>query len=323
MIRVSTTAAALLAAIEAHRPGWVARAEARTEALAAGAVDPEFPSLWSETKDVYMKLQHLKCAYCEKELEDQPIEHDVEHYRPKREIVRWVVPRALARQGIVVKQPKHGSEPGYRLLAYSPFNYAASCKTCNSILKRNYFPIAGTRNATARDPAAMAGERPFLLYPIGDTDDDPEDMIEFAGLSPQVKGTGFRRQRALVTIWLFDLNGKWRQKDRAMEIMRYFLALERMGRSPRQDRPIFRKDRPVHDFAAPSTRQLPAVVPAPLRLGSGRRGTGFPRVYAAGKELLALKDRCFVRDEAQAIGYTLEQVRNWQPPAMPARGGKR
>ena len=40
MIRVSTTAAALLAAIEAHRPGWVARAEARTEALAAGESIP-------------------------------------------------------------------------------------------------------------------------------------------------------------------------------------------------------------------------------------------------------------------------------------------
>ena len=169
----------------------------------------------------------------------------------------------------------------------------------------------------------MAGERPFLLYPIGDTDDDPEDMIEFAGLSPQVKGTGFRRQRALVTIWLFDLNGKWRQKDRAMEIMRYFLALERMGRSPR-DKIARSSERIVQYMTSPrSTRQLPAVVPAPLRLGSGRRGTGFPRVYAAGKELLALKDRCFVRDEAQAIGYTLEQVRNWQPPAMPARGGKR
>ena len=79
----------------------------------------------------------------------------------------------------------------------------------------------------------MAGERPFLLYPIGDTDDDPEDLIEFAGLSPQAKGAGFRRQRALVTIWLFELNRQWLQKDRAMEISRYFLALEGAGRSPR------------------------------------------------------------------------------------------
>jgi hypothetical protein len=233
MIRVSTTAAALLAAIEAHRPGWSARAEARTKALAAGRGDPEFPSLWSEIKAVYIALQHGKCVYCEKELEDQPIEHDVEHFRPKADVARWVVPRALAGRGIVVAQPSGGREPGYRLLAYHPLNYAASCKTCNSILKRNYFPIAGTRDSAARDPAAMAGERPFLLYPIGDIDDDPEDLIEFAGLSPQAKGTGFGRRRALVTIWLFDLNRKWLRKDRALEIMRYFLALERAQRSPR------------------------------------------------------------------------------------------
>jgi hypothetical protein len=233
MIRVATAAAALLAAIEAHRPGWLERAEARTEALASGEADPEFPSLWAEIKEVYIRLQRSKCVYCEKELEDQPIEHDIEHYRPKKEVARWVVPRALARQGIVVKQPSRGGELGYRLLAYHPLNYAASCKTCNSILKRNFFPIADRRDHACRDPLAMAGERPFLLYPIGDTDDDPEDLIEFAGLSPQVKGTGFRRQRALVTICLFDLNRKPLQKDRAMEIMRYFLALERARRTPR------------------------------------------------------------------------------------------
>jgi hypothetical protein len=253
MIRVSTTAAALLAAIEAHRPGWSVRAEARTEALAASRADPEFLSLWSEIKAVYIGLQHAKCAYCEKELEDQPIEHDVEHYRPKKEVARWVVPRALARQGIAVAQPARGGEPGYRLLAYHPLNYAASCKTCNSILKRNYFPIAGTRDPAGRDPAAMAGERPFLVYPIGDIDDDPEDLIEFAGLSPQAKGTRFRRQRALVTIWLFDLNRKWLRKDRALEVMRYFLALERTQRSPR-DRIARDSEKIVRYLSSPRAR---------------------------------------------------------------------
>ena len=50
MIRVSTTAAALLAAMEAHQAGWLARAEARTEALATGKADPEFPSLWPRSR---------------------------------------------------------------------------------------------------------------------------------------------------------------------------------------------------------------------------------------------------------------------------------
>jgi hypothetical protein len=251
MIRVTTTAAALLAAIEAHRPGWLARAEAITDALASGEADPEFTSPWSEIKGVYIGLQHSKCVYCEKELEDQRIEHDVEHYRPKGKVVRWVVPKVLARQGIVVNQPSRGSEPGYPLLAYNPFNYAAACKTCNTILKHNYFPIAGTRDSTACNPAAMAGERPFLPYPIGDTDDDPEDLIEFAGLSPQAKGTGFRRQRALVTIWLFDLNRKWLQKDRAKAIMAYFLALQIAGRKPR-DKLARDAEKVVRQMGSPS-----------------------------------------------------------------------
>jgi hypothetical protein len=233
MIRVSTTAAALLAAIEAHRPGWAARARARTDAIASSGADPEFPSLWAEIKEIFIKLQCSKCIYCEKELEDRPIEQDVEHYRPKKIVARWTVPRSLAGEGILVRQLTRGSEPGYRLLAYNPLNYAASCKTCNSILKQNYFPIAGVRDYASRDPMAMTGERPFLLYPIGDADDDPQDLIEFAGLSPQPKGTGFRRQRALVTIWIFQLNRKWLQKDRALEIMRYYLALERCARPPR------------------------------------------------------------------------------------------
>ena len=259
MIRVSTTAAALLAAIEAHRPGWLARAEARTEILAAGGADPEFPSLWAEIKTVFIGLQHSKCVYCEKELEDQPIEHDVEHYRPKGKVARWAVPKALARQRIVVKQPARGSEPGYPLLAYHPLNYAASCKTCNSILKRSYFPIAGVRDPASRDPAAMAGERPFLLYPIGDTDDDPEDLIEFAGLSPQAKGAGFRRQRALVTIWLFELNRQWLQKDRAMEISRYFLALELARGDRPETRSLETPRRVIQYMDSPSALDMPTA----------------------------------------------------------------
>ena len=32
--------------------------------------------------------------------------------------------------------------------------------------------------------------------------------------------------------------------------------------------------------------------------------------------------RDFVRDEARAIGYTVEWIRAWRPPARPARGKK-
>ncbi len=54
----------------------------------------------------------------------------------------------------------------------------------------------------------MKGEKAYLIYPISDVDeDDPEDLIEFYGLSPQAKlSTGFGRKRALVTIELFQLD---------------------------------------------------------------------------------------------------------------------
>src|SRR5205085_1488503 len=87
---------------------------------------------------------------------------------------------------------------------------------------------------------------PFLVYPIGDLDDDPEDLIEFAGLSPQPKASGFHRQRGLATIWIFRLNRKWLQKDRALEILRLYLALERSGRLPRDA--VARKAEKVVEF---------------------------------------------------------------------------
>ena len=120
-------------------------------------------------------------------------------FGPKKKVARWPVPASLARQGVVVQQPARGHEPGYTFLAYHPLNYAAACKTCNSILKKNYFPIAGTRDTSnSREPAAIAGERPYLLYPIGNLDADPEDLIEFAGLSAQAKASG-----------IDDVQGPW------------------------------------------------------------------------------------------------------------------
>jgi hypothetical protein len=59
-----------------------------------------------------------------------------------------------------------------------------ACKTCNSTLKKNHFPIEGTRDSASTDPAQMSDEKALLIYPIGATDDDPEQLIEFEGLSP-------------------------------------------------------------------------------------------------------------------------------------------
>src|SRR5262249_1945903 len=147
-----------------------------------GEDEPEFQNEWSDIKPAYIDLQFSKCGFCEKPLEGK-IEQDVEHFRPKGAVVAWPVPKALAAEieaaGFPVTQPKAGTK-GYKSLAYPPLNYVTACKTCNSIRKKNYFPIAGRRRLGGRDPAALGDEQPYLMYPLSDIDVDPEDLIEFS-----------------------------------------------------------------------------------------------------------------------------------------------
>ena len=216
--------------IEDEKPGWLARANKQTIALSAGTGRTRFPRLWSEIKHVYITLQGSKCAFCEKWLEDDKIEHDVEHFRPKGRVDHWPVPRQLSDVGLTVSQPATGSEPGYRRLAYHPLNYIAACQKCNRVLKKNSFPIAGTRDVNGEDPAKMKGERAYMIYPISDMDDDPEQLITFHGLSPRAReSSGFPFYRAQVTIRVFRLDD-WRQrkelnKDRAEFLEKLFWAL--------------------------------------------------------------------------------------------------
>lgn len=249
MTRIKVSAAKLRRLIMAHDPTWLRRAREQTKAIERGAPDAELPSLWSEIKEVYIKLQggdrEGKCAYCEKWLEADRIEHDVEHFRPRTRVARWSLPDRLLPEfraaGVRVNQPAQGKEPGYRLLAYHILNYATACKECNSVLKRNYFPITGKRFSNARDPTRLESEGALLIYPLGQVDTDPEDLIEFQGISPQAKAeTGLDRLRALVTIDVFGLDD-WRRRrslilDRADRIEKLLWALQRRDRgSPPND----------------------------------------------------------------------------------------
>jgi hypothetical protein len=206
MIRVKVTAAKLRAAIRAVKPTFFTDADAILAALPNSPRSSDFKPLWSDIKQVYIDLQFSKCCFCEKPLEAK-IEQDVEHFRPKAAVTAWKVPTRLTNAGVTVTQPVEvKTEPGYTLLAYHPLNYAMSCKQCNSVLKKNYFPIAGKRRSGGRDPTKMGGERAYLIYPVGDND-NPEDLITFEGLSPIPKAAvGFDRLRALVTIELFKLD---------------------------------------------------------------------------------------------------------------------
>jgi hypothetical protein len=243
VIRIAVSTAELRRLIKAHQPDWLKRAREQTKALEASLAALEFPELWNEIKEVYIKIQGGdwggKCAYCEKWLEADRIGHDVEHFRPKAKVSRWDIPewfqQELDAAGIEVKQPASGHEPGYPLLAYHVLNYATACKQCNSVLKRNLFPIKGKRRSDAKEPAKLTSEGAFLIYPIGSIDDDPEDLIEFEGVSPQAKAAaGFDRLRAMVTIEIFRL-ADWRERkpliqDRLEWIEKLLWALRQRDR---------------------------------------------------------------------------------------------
>jgi hypothetical protein len=231
MIRIAVSLAKLRAAITEVDKDWFTRAADVIAVLPNPPKSSDFKPLWSKIKGTYIKLQNSKCCFCEKPLEGN-VEQDVEHFRPKAEVKSWNVPSRLAVEGVAPQQPADGSsEPGYAQLAYSPFNYAMACKTCNSTLKKNFFPIEGTRDSTATDLAQLDGEKAFLIYPMGAADADPEQLIGFEALSPVPKSAkGFDRRRALVTIEIFRLDDSNRRrplfKMRAVLVRHLFLELE-------------------------------------------------------------------------------------------------
>jgi hypothetical protein len=230
MIRYPISLKKLRERITARKPTWFARTKRALDELPAKPQSSDFPGLWSEIKDVYMELQYSKCAFCEKPLEGR-IEQDVEHFRPKAEVEPWRVPQDLADAGLVVSQPADGTkELGYRFLAYHPFNYAAACKNCNTVFKGNLFPIAQARKTEAKRPPAPATEQPYLIYPVGGRDDNPEDLIGFVGCVPQpAKPAGFGRFRAQATIAIFKLDDPIERRlfyeGRARAIQLLFLNL--------------------------------------------------------------------------------------------------
>jgi len=199
---------------EAVKKGWRVRADALTEAFGTAGKYEETSPIWSEIKDVFIEIQKRKCAFCERPLESKK-EYDIEHFRPKGSVKPWKVPAELTDAGIVVNQTT-AKEGGYYLLPYHLLNYSVACAKCNSELKSDYFPILGTRFPRGVDPATLqADEKAFLIYPLGDLDEDPERLITFHGLSPQAaarKGS-FAHRRALLTIAFFKLDDRNKRKE--------------------------------------------------------------------------------------------------------------
>ncbi len=207
MVRFEVTVKDITARVNSVRPTWLTHAADRTKGFIVAGRFGESSSIWSEIKTVFIELQHQKCAYCERSLPGETFglaEYDLEHYRPKGRVQVWPAPTDGLNYSF---QTGVDNPTGYYWLAYGLGNYAVACKSCNSGLKLDRFPIAGTRGTTVTSIAMLnKTEKPFLIFPIGLTDDNPRDLIGFLGAVPSPKAkTGRKQRRAQVTIDFFRL----------------------------------------------------------------------------------------------------------------------
>ena len=217
MIRYDIFPNQLRELVEQHAPGWIERARDRTNSFRTQGRYRERSSIWSEVKPVFMAVQgEAKCCFCERKFEAGDLgryELDLEHFRPKGNVKRWPCPPELIDRGVSLTNPPV-ADTGYYLLPYHLLNYAVACKPCNSGLKKDHFPIAGPYDLDGDDPGQMTAERPWLLYPIGRLDVDPEDVITFYGLLPQsTSADRLLRLRGLVTIAFFRLDDVLTRKE--------------------------------------------------------------------------------------------------------------
>lgn len=102
---------------------------------------------------------YAKCAFCERLRTGREL--DVEHYRPKAAVTRWIGnPSEISPQP--PKEERIGT--GYWWLAFEWSNYALSCKECNQTWKRNLFPVVEPRLLCAEGVEHC--EVPLLLDPM-------------------------------------------------------------------------------------------------------------------------------------------------------------
>ncbi len=258
MIRIVVSESELVERIRDRHARWLKDAErTREHHRQVGRFERSTPK-WSKIKAVYVKLQHGKCAYCERQLtieEQGKAEWDVEHYRPKSSVSAWPTESIRKNRNLTYDLPySTAGTRGYFLLAHHPLNYVAACKPCNSALKGNYFPVGAQRLLDLDDPRTMVDEKPYLIYPLGDIDEDPEKLMTFHGISPRAvakDGHSHKRLRAVVTVDFFDLA----QRDtlnlqRAAQINHLWLALEMSAAAPREEDRILAR-RQVRELTSP------------------------------------------------------------------------
>lgn len=223
---------ALLAAIaeydksQGRTKAWPVRAAAALKKFQAKP-NGQLDALWSQIKPVYVRIQggSGKCAFCERLLgadEVAAYESDVEHFRPKKGVTPWPPSEPIGQTPYPADLPNSkGKGNGYRHLPYHELNYIVACKTCNTRCKANYFPVAGRHSFAAKSPVALRNkEKPYLIYPLGGMDDDPETLITFVGckaVPAKPKSDTYNWNRARISIAFFLLNDPAREDQLILE----------------------------------------------------------------------------------------------------------
>lgn len=247
MIRYPCDQARLEADIRAEDARWFEKAKKRAESLVRLGCYDEKSSIWSSAKPAFMQLQMNKCVYCERQFENKEfgaIEFDLEHFRPKGAVKVWPDPQVHPNLSYGI-HTGHASGTGYYWLAYDLQNYAASCKVCNTIFKLDYFPVSHARGSATHPVAALASEKPFLCYPIGTIDDDPEDLVTFrVTTAVPAQKSGHGRQRGRIIIDFFGLNDRevlHRERARMISIFGGALLAESKGHATSHDKQLISK----------------------------------------------------------------------------------
>jgi hypothetical protein len=192
MIRYPWTEAEIEQVVDATIPSWRSRAQDRTIFILnrgkyeepTGTNGKPQKSIWPEVKEFYINKQCNKCIYCERVIrkgKESSVEWALEHFRPKGKVKAWIPKPEDITSGFDYADINLGDElaEGYYPLAYHLWNYAASCHTCNSSFKKDYFPIAGARITGKNHPSEYRLENAYLIYPFDSTDADPKDLITF------------------------------------------------------------------------------------------------------------------------------------------------
>jgi 5-methylcytosine-specific restriction endonuclease McrA len=193
---------ALRAEVLRRHPKWFATAAKKTDANRAAGKHAHGKSgdIWSQIKHIFQQMQLQTCAYCEKRLGEGGVGWEVEHFRPKREVVPWTEGGFADVGG--------ASSIGYYLLVYDLSNYVAACGRCNN-RKANYFPTDRSRLLQESSSVTLRNEQPYLINPLDVLDANPDDIIQFFGPIPRaVPGKGRDGERAEVTIAVLGLAGR-------------------------------------------------------------------------------------------------------------------